>query len=107
MFQELMPDQPRQNLREFIDTLHEGGYKVTDGHTPDPVRWAVSRAASRMFCQKGRGWNSDQKKRQEDAWPDRFRDVAWSSGLVHCVLPFTRCFRGVLFLGPRFVSKPN
>jgi len=36
VFQELMPDQPRQNLREFIDTLHQGGYKVTEGHTPDP-----------------------------------------------------------------------
>ena len=36
MFEELIPDQPRQNLREFIDTLRDGGYQVTDGHTPDP-----------------------------------------------------------------------
>lgn len=36
MFEELIPDQPRQNLREFIDTLRDGGYQVTEGHTPDP-----------------------------------------------------------------------
>ncbi|NLZ99176.1 MAG: polyphosphate kinase 2, partial [Micrococcus sp.] len=36
VFEELIPDQPRQNLREFIDTLRDGGYQVTDGHTPDP-----------------------------------------------------------------------
>lgn len=36
MFEELIPDQPRQNLREFIDTLRDGGFQVTDGHTPDP-----------------------------------------------------------------------
>src|SRR5699024_1535836 len=36
VFEELIPDQPRQNLREFIDTLREGGYDVIDGHTPDP-----------------------------------------------------------------------
>src|SRR5699024_8947913 len=36
VFEELIPDQPRQNLREFIDTLRDGGYQVTEGHTPDP-----------------------------------------------------------------------
>ena len=36
MFEELIPDQPRQNLREFIDTLRDGGFQVTEGHTPDP-----------------------------------------------------------------------
>lgn len=32
----LSPDSPRQNLREFIDAMREGGYTVTEGHTPDP-----------------------------------------------------------------------
>ncbi|MFB9069991.1 polyphosphate kinase 2 [Citricoccus parietis] len=30
------PDAPRENLREFIDKLRNGGYTVSDGHTPDP-----------------------------------------------------------------------
>ena len=32
----LQPDAPRENLREFIDKLRDGGYTVTDGHTNDP-----------------------------------------------------------------------
>ncbi|MGO1885125.1 MAG: polyphosphate kinase 2 [Citricoccus sp.] len=32
----LSPDAPRENLREFIDKLREGGYTVADKHTPDP-----------------------------------------------------------------------
>ncbi|REE02807.1 polyphosphate kinase 2 [Citricoccus nitrophenolicus] len=32
----LTPDAPRENLREFIDKLRNGGYTVSDGHTPDP-----------------------------------------------------------------------
>jgi polyphosphate kinase len=32
----LEANKPRQNLREFIDQLREGGYTVQDGHTPDP-----------------------------------------------------------------------
>lgn len=31
-----LESEPRQNLREFIDELREGGYTVADGHTPDP-----------------------------------------------------------------------
>ena len=31
-----LESEPRQNLREFIDQLREGGYTVADGHTPDP-----------------------------------------------------------------------
>lgn len=30
------PNAPRENLREFIDKLRDGGYTVVDGHTPDP-----------------------------------------------------------------------
>ena len=33
---QLTPNVPRENLREFIDKLRDGGYKVIDGHTPDP-----------------------------------------------------------------------
>ena len=33
---QLTPNAPRENLREFIDKLREGGYAVIDGHTPDP-----------------------------------------------------------------------
>ncbi|MEH0058552.1 MULTISPECIES: polyphosphate kinase 2 [Auritidibacter] len=36
MLEMLEPDSPRQNLREFIDAMREGGYTVSDGHTPDP-----------------------------------------------------------------------
>ena len=32
----LQPDAPRENLREFIDKLRDGGYTVSDGHTNDP-----------------------------------------------------------------------
>ncbi|MEO9246491.1 polyphosphate kinase 2 [Citricoccus nitrophenolicus] len=32
----LSADAPRENLREFIDKLREGGYTVADKHTPDP-----------------------------------------------------------------------
>ena len=32
----LHPDAPRENLREFIDKLRDGGYTVSDGHTNDP-----------------------------------------------------------------------
>ncbi|MCG7422308.1 polyphosphate kinase 2 [Micrococcus porci] len=32
----LQPDAPRENLREFIDNLRDGGYTVSDGHTNDP-----------------------------------------------------------------------
>ncbi|WBL18465.1 MULTISPECIES: polyphosphate kinase 2 [Citricoccus] len=32
----LSPDSPRENLREFIDKMREGGYTIADGHTPDP-----------------------------------------------------------------------
>ncbi|MFC7402619.1 polyphosphate kinase 2 [Citricoccus sp. GCM10030269] len=32
----LTPDAPRENLREFIDNLRNGGYTIADGHTPDP-----------------------------------------------------------------------
>jgi polyphosphate kinase len=32
----LTPDAPRENLREFIDKLRNGGYSILDGHTPDP-----------------------------------------------------------------------
>jgi polyphosphate kinase len=32
----LTPDAPRENLREFIDKLRNGGYTILDGHTPDP-----------------------------------------------------------------------
>ena len=34
----LQPDAPRENLREFIDKLRDGGYTVSDGHTNDPDR---------------------------------------------------------------------
>jgi polyphosphate kinase 2 len=32
----LTPDAPRENLREFIDKIRDGGYEVVDRHTPDP-----------------------------------------------------------------------
>lgn len=32
----LSPDAPRENLREFIDKIRDGGYEVVDRHTPDP-----------------------------------------------------------------------
>ncbi|MDI3330655.1 MAG: polyphosphate kinase 2 [Micrococcus sp.] len=32
----LTPDAPRENLREFIDKIRDGGYEVIDRHTPDP-----------------------------------------------------------------------
>ncbi|HEY4614865.1 MAG TPA: polyphosphate kinase 2 [Citricoccus sp.] len=32
----LTPDAPRENLREFIDKIRDGGYQVVDRHTPDP-----------------------------------------------------------------------
>ena len=32
----LQPDAPRENLREFIEKLRDGGYTVSDGHTNDP-----------------------------------------------------------------------
>ena len=34
--EQLQPDAPRENLREFIDKLRDGGYTVSDGHTNDP-----------------------------------------------------------------------
>ncbi|WP_158496162.1 polyphosphate kinase 2 [Micrococcus cohnii] len=36
MVELLTPDTPRENLREFIDKLRDGGYTVSDGHTNDP-----------------------------------------------------------------------
>jgi len=32
----LTPDAPRENLREFIDKIREGGYEVVGRHTADP-----------------------------------------------------------------------
>jgi polyphosphate kinase len=32
----LTPDAPRENLREFIDKIRDGGFQVIDRHTPDP-----------------------------------------------------------------------
>jgi polyphosphate kinase 2 len=32
----LTPDAPRENLREFIDKIRDGGFQVVDRHTPDP-----------------------------------------------------------------------
>ena len=32
----LQPDAPRENLREFIDKIRDGGFQVVDQHTADP-----------------------------------------------------------------------
>ena len=32
----LTPDAPRENLREFIDKIRDGGFQLVDRHTPDP-----------------------------------------------------------------------